>query len=73
MSSPADCRYRAHKHGEHTTLTMPVSSSMSGMARSSGAMLVRGMVKSAEGAVSVMADRLQHLDLRIPSKSRDSR
>ncbi|MET9629039.1 error-prone DNA polymerase [Lentzea sp. NPDC006480] len=43
------------------------------VARSSGAMLVRGVVESAEGVVSVMADRLQHLDLRIPSKSRDFR
>ncbi|MFS8101470.1 error-prone DNA polymerase [Lentzea alba] len=43
------------------------------VARSSGAMLVRGVVESAEGVVSVMADRLQHLDLRIPSRSRDFR
>ncbi|PWK83979.1 DnaE-like error-prone DNA polymerase [Lentzea atacamensis] len=43
------------------------------VARSSGAMLVRGVVESAEGVVSLMADRLQHLDLRIPSKSRDFR
>ncbi|MGW4206811.1 error-prone DNA polymerase [Lentzea sp. NPDC004789] len=43
------------------------------VARSSGAMLVRGVVESAEGVVSLMADRLQHLDLRIPSRSRDFR
>ncbi|HEU5110021.1 MAG TPA: OB-fold nucleic acid binding domain-containing protein, partial [Micromonosporaceae bacterium] len=43
------------------------------VARSSGAMLVRGTVESAEGVVSLMADRLQHLDLRIPSRSRDFR
>jgi len=43
------------------------------IARSSGAMLVRGTVESAEGVVSLMADRLQHLDLRIPSRSRDFR
>ncbi|MGZ3142244.1 error-prone DNA polymerase [Lentzea chajnantorensis] len=43
------------------------------IARSSGAMLVRGTVESAEGVVSLLADRLQHLDLRIPSRSRDFR
>ena len=36
-------------------------------------MLVRGTVESAEGVVSLLADRLQHLDLRIPSRSRDFR
>jgi error-prone DNA polymerase len=43
------------------------------VARSSPAMLVRGMVESADGVISLVADRLQHLDLRIPSKSRDFR
>jgi error-prone DNA polymerase len=43
------------------------------IARGSPAMLVRGVVESAEGVVSLLADRLQNLDLRIPSKSRDFR
>ncbi|WNV90781.1 error-prone DNA polymerase [Umezawaea sp. Da 62-37] len=43
------------------------------IARSSPALLVRGTVEIAEGAVSVLADRLQHLDLRVPSRSRDFR
>jgi error-prone DNA polymerase len=43
------------------------------VARSSSAMLVRGVVESAEGVVSLLADRLQNLDLRIPSRSRDFR
>jgi error-prone DNA polymerase len=43
------------------------------VARSSSAMLVRGVVESAEGVVSLLADRLQNLDLRIPAKSRDFR
>jgi error-prone DNA polymerase len=43
------------------------------VARGSSALLVRGVVESAEGVVSVLADRLQHLDLRIPAKSRDFR
>jgi error-prone DNA polymerase len=43
------------------------------VARSSSAMLVRGMVESVDGVVSLLADRLQHLDLRIPSRSRDFR
>jgi error-prone DNA polymerase len=43
------------------------------VARSSPAMLVRGVVESVDGVVSLLADRLQHLDLRIPSRSRDFR
>ncbi|MET1072059.1 MAG: OB-fold nucleic acid binding domain-containing protein, partial [Umezawaea sp.] len=43
------------------------------IAQSSPALLVRGTVEIAEGVVSVLADRLQHLDLRIPSRSRDFR
>ncbi|MEU5691224.1 error-prone DNA polymerase [Actinosynnema sp. NPDC020468] len=43
------------------------------VARSSPALLVRGVVESAEGVVSLRAERLQHLDLRIPSRSRDFR
>lgn len=46
------------------------------IARSSSALLIRGVVEHAEhgeGVVSVLADRLQHLDLRIPAKSRDFR
>ncbi|HEX6343089.1 error-prone DNA polymerase [Umezawaea sp.] len=43
------------------------------VALNSPALLVRGTVEIAEGVVSVLADRLQHLDLRIPSRSRDFR
>jgi error-prone DNA polymerase len=43
------------------------------IARSSPALLVRGIVESVEGVISLRADRLQHLDLRIPSRSRDFR
>src|SRR6266511_2771754 len=43
------------------------------IARTSPALLVRGMVENAEGAISLLADRLEHLDLRIPGKSRDFR
>lgn len=43
------------------------------IARGSSALLVRGVVESAEGVVSLLADRLQHLDLRIAAKSRDFR
>ncbi|MEV4317483.1 error-prone DNA polymerase [Actinocrispum sp. NPDC049592] len=43
------------------------------VARASAAMLVRGVIEKAEGVISLQADRLQHLDLRIPSKSRDFR
>lgn len=46
------------------------------VARSSPALLVRGIVEHADhgtGVVSVLADRLQHLDVRVPTKSRDFR
>ena len=44
------------------------------IARSSPALLVRGVVEHAshgDGVVSVLADRLQHFDVRIRTKSRD--
>ncbi|WAL65052.1 error-prone DNA polymerase [Amycolatopsis cynarae] len=43
------------------------------IARGSPALLVRGVVERADGVVSVLADRLQHLPLRVPSRSRDFR
>ncbi|MFT7836521.1 error-prone DNA polymerase [Saccharothrix sp. BKS2] len=43
------------------------------VARTSPALLVRGVVESAEGVISIRAERLQQLDLRIPSRSRDFR
>ncbi|MPY82392.1 MAG: DNA polymerase III subunit alpha [Actinophytocola sp.] len=46
------------------------------VARSSPALLIRGVVEHADhghGVVSVLADKLQHLDVRIPTKSRDFR
>jgi error-prone DNA polymerase len=42
-------------------------------ARNSAALLVRGTVENAEGVTSLQADHLEHLDLRIPSRSRDFR
>ena len=41
------------------------------IARGSSALLVRGTVEKAEGVVNLRADRLQHLDMRIPASSRD--
>ncbi|WP_433265618.1 error-prone DNA polymerase [Actinosynnema sp. CS-041913] len=43
------------------------------IARSSPALLIRGVVEKAEGVVSIRAERLQTLNLRIPSRSRDFR
>ncbi|GAA1244837.1 error-prone DNA polymerase [Prauserella halophila] len=43
------------------------------VARSSSAMLVRGVVERADDVVSLRADRLQHLPMRITAKSRDFR
>ncbi|MBK0865873.1 error-prone DNA polymerase [Saccharopolyspora sp. HNM0986] len=39
--------------------------------RTSSALLVRGTVERAEGVVNLRADRLQRLDMRVPSQSRD--
>lgn len=41
--------------------------------QSAPALLIRGRVQNAEGAVSVVADQVQRMDLRIDSKSRDFR
>ncbi|WP_040774627.1 error-prone DNA polymerase [Nocardia pneumoniae] len=43
------------------------------LAQGATALLIRGRVQNAEGAVSVVAEHLQHLDLRMGSKSRDFR
>ncbi|MFH5208655.1 error-prone DNA polymerase [Antrihabitans sp. NCIMB 15449] len=43
------------------------------LAQMAPALLVRGKVQNAEGAVTVVADRLQRMDLRIAAKSRDFR
>lgn len=37
------------------------------------ALLIRGKVQNAEGAVTVVADHLQLMDLRVASRSRDFR
>ncbi|WP_187685229.1 error-prone DNA polymerase [Nocardia wallacei] len=42
-------------------------------AQGASALLIRGRVQNAEGAVSVIAEHLQLLDLRIAAKSRDFR
>lgn len=41
------------------------------LAQTASALLVRGKVQNAEGAVTVVADRLAHLDLRVGTRSRD--
>ncbi|QGK71430.1 DNA polymerase III subunit alpha [Allosaccharopolyspora coralli] len=41
------------------------------VARTSAALLVRGVVEKSEGVVNLRADRLQRLDMRVPSTSRD--
>ncbi|SDD84372.1 error-prone DNA polymerase [Rhodococcus tukisamuensis] len=43
------------------------------LAHTAPALLVRGRVQNAEGAVTVVADRLQRMDLRTAGKSRDFR
>ncbi|MEU7531418.1 error-prone DNA polymerase [Saccharothrix sp. NPDC042600] len=41
------------------------------VARTSPALLVRGVLEKAEGVISLRAQRLTRLDLRIPTRSRD--
>jgi error-prone DNA polymerase len=43
------------------------------VARTSSAVLVRGVLTKAEGVLSLQADQLRHLDIRVPSTSRDFR
>ncbi|MBY4569409.1 error-prone DNA polymerase [Gordonia sihwensis] len=41
------------------------------LAQTASALLIRGRVQNAEGAVTVVADRLQRLDLKVGTRSRD--
>nr|WP_170265707.1 error-prone DNA polymerase [Gordonia araii] len=41
------------------------------LAHTASALVIRGKVQNAEGAVTVVADRLQKMDLRIGTRSRD--
>ncbi|MEU2103049.1 error-prone DNA polymerase [Nocardia sp. NPDC004085] len=43
------------------------------LAQGAAALLIRGRVQNAEGVVSVVAEHLQRMDLRMASKSRDFR
>ncbi len=43
------------------------------IAQGAPALLIRGRVQNAEGVVSVVAEHLQRVDLRMSSKSRDFR
>ena len=43
------------------------------LAQTASAMVIRGQVQNATGAVTVVADRLSKLDMRIASRSRDFR
>jgi len=43
------------------------------VARTSSAVVVRGVLEKVEGVISLRADQLRHLDIRVPSTSRDFR
>ncbi|MFD6528373.1 OB-fold nucleic acid binding domain-containing protein, partial [Isoptericola sp. NPDC060185] len=43
------------------------------LAQNATALLIRGRIQNAEGAASVVADHLEHLDLTIVARSRDFR
>ena len=43
------------------------------VARTSNAMLIRGVLQKVGEVVSLRADQLRHLDMRVPGASRDFR
>jgi error-prone DNA polymerase len=43
------------------------------VARSSSALVVRGTLERVEGVINVVADKLEDLDLAVPTRSRDFR
>jgi error-prone DNA polymerase len=43
------------------------------LALTASALVVRGIVQNATGAVTVVADRMGPIDMRVASKSRDFR
>jgi error-prone DNA polymerase len=43
------------------------------LAQTASALMVRGIVQNASGAVTVVADRMEKLSMRVSSKSRDFR
>jgi error-prone DNA polymerase len=43
------------------------------VARSCPALLVRGRLERAEGVINVVAERIEPLDLALPTRSRDFR
>jgi error-prone DNA polymerase len=43
------------------------------LAQTAPALVIRGQVQNASGAVTVVADRMGRLDMRVGSRSRDFR
>jgi error-prone DNA polymerase len=43
------------------------------LAQTASGLVIRGIVQNASGAVTVVADRMGKLDMRVASKSRDFR
>jgi error-prone DNA polymerase len=43
------------------------------LAQTASALLIRGQVQNATGAVTVVADRMSKLEMRVSSRSRDFR
>ena len=43
------------------------------VAQSAGALLIRGQVQNATGAVTVVAERMQRMSMPVGSRSRDFR
>ena len=41
------------------------------LAQTASAVVIRGIVQNATGAVTVIADRMERLSMRVGSKSRD--
>lgn len=43
------------------------------LAQTASALVIRGIVQNASGAVTVVADRMEPIDMKIGSRSRDFR
>ena len=43
------------------------------LAQTASALAIRGIVQNASGAVTVVADRMSRIDMRVSSRSRDFR
>ena len=53
------------------TLILLLAAASPVLAQTASGLVIRGIVQNASGAVTVIADRMSKLDMRVASKSRD--